>query len=587
MWPLSQQSIMPPYPGPSDRMYIICSVSIPFFSTIVIGSGFGGSVTASRLAEAGESVCLLERGKPYPPGSFPRSPADISDNFWDPSEGLHGLFNVWSFKGIEALISSGLGGGSLIYANVLLRKDENWFVEPLAGGAEWRWPISRADLDPHYDRVETVLNAQRFPHNQKGYEHVLKTSAMKDAAAKANLDWGLPPLAITFANPGKSPQPGDVIEEPNGNLHGRPRLTCRLCGECDIGCNYGSKNTLDFNYLSSAKRYGAEIRTRCEVRSFGPLESGGYWLDYVYHAPENEGRSINTEELPLTRLHCKRLVVCAGTLGTTYLMLKNRQQLPFLSRTLGSKFCGNGDLLGFFLPNRTDDRRRRLNSGTGPVITSFARGADTADGGRGRGFYIEDGGNPEFVNWLSESMQIWSAVRRVLIFLISAVGRRIGTKAFDADLSSEVRALLGSGSFSRSTLPILGMGRDTPDGLMSLDNNGSLLQLDWEIDGSDEYFSRVKSAMNRMADGIDARFSTNPTYLLRRLITVHPLGGCPMGRTAEEGVVDSFGKVFGYPGLYISDGSVLPGPVGANPSLTIAALADRMVDHMLLQEKDN
>lgn len=558
-------------------------MSVPFFRSIVIGSGFGGSVAVARLAEAGESVCLLERGKSYPPGSFPRSPADISDNFWDPSEGLHGLFNVWSFRGIETLISSGLGGGSLIYANVLLRKDENWFVEPLPGGAEWRWPVSRADLDPHYDRIEAALNAQRFPHNHEGYEHVLKTSLMKEAAVKANLDWGLPPLAVTFANPGKRPHPGDIIEEPNGNLHCRPRLTCTLCGECNIGCNNGSKNTLDFNYLSSAKRYGAEIRTRCEVRSFGPLAGGGYWLDYVHHAPENEGRSIDTARLPLTRLHCKRLVVSAGALGSTYLMLKNRQQLPFLSRTLGSKFCGNGDMLGFFLPNRQNNRRRRLNPGTGPVITSFARGTDTTDGGNGRGFYIEDGGNPEFVNWLSESMQIGSAVRRVLIFLITAVGRRLGTKTFDADLSSEIRALLGSGSFSRSTLPILGMGRDTPDGLMSLDHTGKLLQLDWKIDGSDEYFSRVKKAMKRMADGIDARFSTNPTYLLRRLITVHPLGGCPMGRNVEEGVVDSFGNVFGHPGLYIADGSVMPGPVGANPSLTIAAMADRMVDHMLLE----
>ena len=121
-------------------------------SVVVIGSGFGGSVAAFRLAEAGREVLLLERGKPYPPGSFARTPAELSNAFWDPSEGLHGLFDLWSFSGLDGVVSSGLGGGSLIYANVLLRKDENWFVHdaPVGDGYE-SWPISRNDLDRHYE----------------------------------------------------------------------------------------------------------------------------------------------------------------------------------------------------------------------------------------------------------------------------------------------------------------------------------------------------------------------------------------------------------------------------------------------------
>src|ERR671919_2543583 len=129
------------------------------FDALIVGSGFGGSVMAYRLAEAGLDVCLLERGRPYPPGSFADTPNEMARNFWDPSEGYYGLYDLWSFRGIEALVSSGLGGGSLIYANVLLRKDPEWFVNE----AGEDWPVTRAELDPHYDRVEKILAPTPYP----------------------------------------------------------------------------------------------------------------------------------------------------------------------------------------------------------------------------------------------------------------------------------------------------------------------------------------------------------------------------------------------------------------------------------------
>jgi cholesterol oxidase len=262
------------------------------FDAIVVGSGFGGSVAAYRLAQAGRRVCVLERGKPYPPESFARRPREMAANFWDPSRGLQGLFDVWSFRGIESLVSSGLGGGSLIYANVLLRKDERWFNQERPRGRGYEeWPVSRADLEPHYDEVERMMAPQRYPLDAPGYQATAKTLAMRDAAGNLGLEWGLPNLAITFANPGSPPGVAQPIPEgPYPNIHGRPRWTCRLSGECDLGCNYGSKNTLDHNYLSAAKHLGADIRTRCEVRRFEPRPGGGFSVGYVEHTPEHEGR---------------------------------------------------------------------------------------------------------------------------------------------------------------------------------------------------------------------------------------------------------------------------------------------------------
>src|SRR3954453_3333874 len=147
------------------------------YDAIVVGSGFGGSVTAYRLAEAGKRVLVLERGKAYPPGSFARSPYQMRHNFWDPTQGLFGLFDFWSFVGLDVLVSSGLGGGSLIYANVLLRKDEKWFAEEASDGRQQPWPVTRAELEPHYDRAEAMLAPQTYPFEYPPYDLTHKTRA--------------------------------------------------------------------------------------------------------------------------------------------------------------------------------------------------------------------------------------------------------------------------------------------------------------------------------------------------------------------------------------------------------------------------
>ena len=511
----------------------------------------------------------------------------MRENFWDPSKGHHGLFQIWRFAGIDGIVSAGLGGGSLIYANVFIRKDERWFYRRGPGGNYQDWPITRGQLDPHYDRVRDVVGLQSFPFDRAPYSQTSKTRGLQAAAETNGLQWFTPDLAVTFADGANPPIPGEPIYDVEGstvnNLHRRTRYTCRLCGECDLGCNYGSKNTLDYTYLTLAERMPyVQLRDHCEVRSFAPRHGGGYVVCYVYHDPETEGLRIDTRQLALTELTCDTLVLSAGTFGSNYLLLKNRGNFPGLSPQLGKFFSGNGDYLGLLLDahDEVDGKRvpRELNPSRGSVITSTVRVPDEADeGGDGPGFYIQDGGYPGFVDWLAEAGHVEGLLHRALRFIGQDLFQHLLHRAH-TDIDDQLEGLIGDARASSTLLPVLGMGLDTPGGLFSLADH-EVLELSWTEHDSAEYFARVKDTMRRLAAALGARFQEDPLDLIhQKKITVHPVGGCSMGNSPDGGVVDSNGQVFGYPGFVIADGSVMPGPVGPNPSFTIAALADRFAD---------
>ena len=521
---------------------------------VVVGSGFGGSVMAHRLQEAGRDVVLLERGRAWPPGSFPRTPHDFAEALWDPGNGRHGLLDVWSFRGLGALVSSGLGGGSLIYANVLLRKEDAWFEQP--PGPDNPWPFSYEDLVEHYEAVEGVIGPTPFPAYLQ--EQVPKAPAFFEAATAAGLTAEWPPLAITFG--AQDEELGRPFGNPDDNVHGAQRYTCRLVGECDVGCNFGSKDSLDFTYLS--RLAAGTILTRREVKSFRP--EGDRWKVVVRNHESGEADTITT----------KRLILSAGALGSPYLLLSNRLALPNLSRRVGTRFAGNGDLLTF-----ASRCRELVEPARGPVITAAAhRPSASADD---FGHVLEDGGYSAAFAMIAQTLSLpriaWAAQKVELKILWQYLRRgRVDSPA------SEIHDVLAADDFrTEHSLPLLGMGNEPPQGPMYLDDDGKL-QIRWSFKHAQPYFDKVRESMQAVAERLGGTAANNALWRLNTVVTVHPVGGCPMGATAADGVVDPrTGEVHGHPGLHVADGSVMPASVGVNPSLTIAAVANRFAAGIL------
>jgi cholesterol oxidase len=546
------------------------------FDTVVVGSGFGGAVTAFRLAEAGTGeVLVLERGRPYPPGSFARTPSQLQRAWWDPSEGLHGLFELWRFSGLDVLCASGLGGGSLIYANVMLPKEEDTFVrEDLAAGGRESWPLSRADLERHYDNVWAMQSPQSYPADVEPYASTAKTRAMEEAAGALGLRAERPGLAVLFApSPGGKPVPGAAV--PGGDLHGLPRSTCRLCGECDIGCNYGAKNTLDFTYLSAARRQGAQLRTCCEVRTIEPLERGrdGFRVGYRQHLEAREGQRaelLDPSHEPLRSVRARRVVLAAGAVGSPRLLLANRAALPGLSRATGTRVSANGDAIALIR-----DARRPLDPSRGPVITASIE-VPAERSASGRRFQIQDGGAPVLADWLWEALELPKLPWRMRHTIVRQVRGALAGRR-DTNLSGELAQAFSDRS--AALMPLLANGRDVPDGRYLLEDGR--LDLDWDSAPSEEYYSGVERGFGDVCSTLGGRHVGSPWKRINRSVTIHPLGGAPMADDARHGVVDPWGEVFGFPGLYVADGAAMPGPVGVNPSFTIAAFADRVAEGIL------
>lgn len=523
------------------------------FGVIVIGSGFGGAVTACRLAEKGMKVLVLERGRRWDPKDYPRGPGDAW--IYDPDEPhkQNGWIDLRVFPDMVVVQGAGVGGGSLIYANVS--------VEPKKEIFNQGWPpeITYDELRPYYDKVGKMLNLQVIPDSQLTERYKL----MKEAAEK--LGYGdrfqKVPVAVTF-DPEWNYALDDCFNVKHSkewvNAQGQKQGTCVHLGNCDIGCDVKAKNTLDLNYIPQAEKHGAEFRPLHFVRYIEPTNGG-----YRVHFDRLDGkRRIRGSE------EATRVVLAAGSLNSTEILLRCRDQyktLPKLSPFLGRNWSSNGD---FLTPAFHKDRR--VSPTQGPTISSAI---DFLDGVfENQQFFIEDGGFPDIVgNYLEEKVN--QGIRRFRNRKFSIILRAVGEVLRDRDPL-------------RTTMPWFAQGIDAANGRLYLGRVWYApwkrkLKLDWDIDRSEAVINAIVNMHKKLARATGGDPWVPPTWkYLKNLVTPHPLGGCNLGTTIATGVVDHRGEVFNYPNLFVADGAIVPEAVGLNPSKTIAALAERIADLM-------
>lgn len=529
------------------------------YTVVVVGSGYGGGISASRLARAGQSVCVLERGREVRPGSYPVHELQALEEMqFDTPLGREGsltaLFDFHVNREMSALVGCGLGGTSLINANVGMKPTPGVFADP-------RWPEELrvpGVLDADYARAAQVLAPTPFPDSlpQPAMLTELKTSAAAIPGAK----FAATPIYVTFQEP-----PGGV------NKFGVPQHACVQCGDCIAGCNYSAKNTVLMNYLPDAKNHGAEIYVEVSVARVS--RDNGRWTVH-YHQTGSQEHLLQEPERTLT---ADIVILAAGTLGSTEILLRSRAAGLAASDMLGKNFSSNGDLLGFSYNGNTTINSIGVQPPgvppSGPTITGII---DTRSADGMSGYVIENACTPGAITGgLPEALAV-------------AAHFSPDTAPESQDVKQVLRTLESViyGPYrgaTQNTQTLLGLGYDSGTGVMSLQNNR--LRISWPGVGEEPTFQAESDGFLSATTAMEGIYIREPLWIKPlgdALLTVHPLGGCVMGANAEKGVVDHKGRVFSgtqggavYDGLYVSDGAVVPTPLGINPSFTISALAER------------
>ena len=521
------------------------------YDVVVVGSGFGGSVAALRLAEKGYRVAVLEAGRRFADHEFAGS-WHLRTFLWAPALGCYGIQRIHPLKDVLVLAGAGVGGGSLVYANTLYRPLPAFFTDPQwAHLTDWE-----AELAPHYDQASRMLGVTRYPITTPA-DDLLRT-----VAARMGREHTVRPtdVGVLFGEPGRT------VPDPFFGGAGPERTGCTQCGACMTGCRVGAKNTLTKNYLHLAERAGVDVVPMTTVVDLRPRIDGGW---HVVSRPTAPGRR------PRTTWTADQVVLAAGTYGTQTLLHRMRAtgRLPHLSDRLGTLTRTNSEaLLGASAPRVDPDRD--LSRGvaiTSSFFTDDVTHVEAVRYGRGANAMallqtVMTPGAPTSRRW-------WLALREW--------GRRMTRRPVDT-----LRALAPYRWSERTTIALV---------MQALDNSvtvslaGRRLGLPWparlrrltsrqgEGEPNPTWIPSGNAAAALMADELDGVPGGSVGDLVNMPMTAHFLGGCPIGESTDTGVLDPYQRVHGYPTLHVLDGAAVTANLGVNPSLTITAQAERAV----------
>ncbi len=516
------------------------------FDYLVIGSGFGGSVSALRLAEKGYLVGVIERGKRWRSEDFPKSNWNLRKYLWAPLARCFGIQAITMLRDVMILHGCGVGGGSLVYANTLLVPPDEVFADR-AWSELGNW---KQLLAPHYQTARRMLGVTTAPHFGETARllHEIADEMGRGESFRAT------EVGVFFGEQGKT------VPDPYFEGRGPERAGCTLCGGCMVGCRHNAKNTLDKNYLYFAEQLGAQVIAESEVLDIRELPAGGY---------EVETRKITDLVFKRRRvLRSRGIVMSGGVLGTVPLLLKchERGSLPRLSRALGTRVRTNSEALV------AATSRQNVDYSHGIAIASGFRPSEETHVemvryGRGQDFMsllctvLVDGGGP-WPRWLR---LVAEAARHPLRFLRLqnpfGWARRTGILLVMQSLPNYMSFKLRRRWYWPFTARV---------------------DSDWQsADKVPKFFPVANDLAQRLADKMDGDPSSGWGEVLFGLTsTAHILGGCPMAADSSDGVIDKHGRVFGYDNFCIADGSVVPVNLSVNPSLTICALSEWIMSHV-------
>jgi cholesterol oxidase len=520
------------------------------YDFVVIGSGFGGSVSAMRLAEKGYRVLVLERGKRYETKDLPQSNYNIRKYLWMPLLRCFGIMGINLLDDIMILNGSGVGGGSLVYAGTLLKPEKKFFQ---AGG--WRvlsnW---EQELNPHFDTAQRMLGVDRNPRLTPA------DRIFQDIATELGREHTFEPtsVGIFFGEEGKT------TSDPYFDGEGPDRCGCIFCGACMVGCRHNAKNSLDKNYLYFAEKYGAVIQPESTVSEiyplYGPQEDGARY-EILY---ERTTAWINK---PRKAVRSRNVVISAGVLGTIELLLRCRDEtgsLPDLPARLGASVHSNSEsLMG------VTARTGEVDYSEGVAITSS--------------FWVDEETSVEPVRYPKGS----SLMRLIGLPLISnlegSAFRRLGRLVTHVVRNPfDFAKTLFLPDWARDSTIVLVM--QTVENRMHLELGRRPISLFRKgLISKKDIKLPIPSIIEAGRDVVD-RFALKTNgipqtafneVLLNTPSTAHILGGCTIGDDESNGVVDANHEIFNYPGMFVVDGSVIPGNLGVNPSLAITAMSER------------